>query len=42
MPKHAYMKLNSKEPGIARLLISPFTMKGMGMEDGEDYWILGA
>lgn len=42
MPKHAYMKLNSKQPGIARLLISPFGLKGMGMEEGDEYWILGA
>lgn len=41
MPKHAYMKLNSKLPGTARLLISPFGLKGLGMEAGDEYWILG-
>ena len=41
MPKHAYMKLNSKEPGSARLLLTPFALKGIGMEAGDEYWILG-
>ena len=42
MPKHAYMKLDSNYPGVARLLFSPWSIGGIGMKPGEEYWILGA
>ena len=42
LPRHAYMKLDPKHPGLGFLLFTPWNFQGLGGKEGEEYWVLGA
>ena len=42
MPRHAYMKLDPRQPGRGYLLFTPWNFAGLGGKPDEEYWVLGA
>lgn len=42
MPHHAYIKRSGKDHSQYFLLLTPWTFKGMGGKEGEEYWVMGA